>query len=88
MSAAAIGRTRIFPLALGFGTLIAAILAVEVLIRAFAKIKARVPGAKLLIGGKASGDVPMLEALAKSGYIERITNERAAKNAKGVSSYA
>ena len=34
MTAAAIGRTRILPLALGFGTLVAAILAVEVLIRA------------------------------------------------------
>ena len=29
-----------------------------------------------------------LEALGKSGYVERITAERAAKNAKGVSSYA
>jgi hypothetical protein len=34
VTAAAIGRTRILPLALGFGTLVGAILAVEVLIRA------------------------------------------------------
>ena len=46
---------------------------VEVLIRAFAKIKARVPGAKLLIGGKASGDVPMLEALARSLGVSDVT---------------
>jgi glycosyltransferase involved in cell wall biosynthesis len=46
---------------------------VEVLIRAFAKIKARVPDAKLLIGGKASGDVPMLEELAKSLGVTDVT---------------
>lgn len=39
---------------------------VEVLIRAFAQIKARVADAKLLIGGKSSVDQPMLENLAKS----------------------
>jgi len=39
---------------------------VEVLIRAFAQIKARVPDAKLLIGGKSSVDQPMLESLGKS----------------------
>ena len=39
---------------------------VEVLIRAFAQIKARVPDAKLLIGGKSSVDQPMLESLAQS----------------------
>ncbi|HKO51236.1 MAG TPA: glycosyltransferase family 1 protein [Polyangiaceae bacterium] len=39
---------------------------VEVLIRAFAQIKARVSDAKLRIGGKSSVDQPMLEGLASS----------------------
>ncbi|HTQ03902.1 MAG TPA: glycosyltransferase family 1 protein [Polyangiaceae bacterium] len=39
---------------------------VDVLIRAFAQVKKRVPGAELLIGGKSSKDQPMLEELARS----------------------
>ena len=39
---------------------------VEVLIRAFAKIKAKVPDAKLLIGGKSSVDQPFLDNLVQS----------------------
>jgi glycosyltransferase involved in cell wall biosynthesis len=39
---------------------------VEVLIRAFARIKTKVPDAKLIVGGKSSVDQPMLESLAQS----------------------
>jgi glycosyltransferase involved in cell wall biosynthesis len=39
---------------------------VELLIRAFAQVKTKVPDAKLVIGGKPSNDQPMLEALARS----------------------
>ncbi len=39
---------------------------VEVLIRAFARVKASVPDAKLIIGGKSSVDQPMLESLGQS----------------------
>lgn len=39
---------------------------VEVLIRAFAQVKQRVPDAELLIGGKSSKDQAMLEELARS----------------------
>ena len=39
---------------------------VEVLIRAFAKIKGNVPDAKLVIGGKSSTDLPMLQSLSQS----------------------
>ncbi len=39
---------------------------VEVLIRAFAKVKAGVPDAKLVIGGKSTVDQPMLESLGQS----------------------
>jgi glycosyltransferase involved in cell wall biosynthesis len=39
---------------------------VAVLIRAFAQIKAKVPDAKLVIGGKSSVDQPGLESLAQS----------------------
>lgn len=39
---------------------------VEVLIRAFAQVRKRVPDAELLIGGKRSKDTPFLEELAKS----------------------
>jgi glycosyltransferase involved in cell wall biosynthesis len=39
---------------------------VEVLVRAFAQVKAQVPDAKLVIGGKATADHPALEALIAS----------------------
>jgi glycosyltransferase involved in cell wall biosynthesis len=39
---------------------------VDVLIRAFAEVKQRVPRAELVIGGKSSKDQPMLEELARS----------------------
>jgi glycosyltransferase involved in cell wall biosynthesis len=39
---------------------------VEVLIRAFALVKAKLPAAKLAIGGKSTVDQPMLESLAQS----------------------
>ena len=39
---------------------------VEVLIRAFARVKARVPDAKLVIGGKSSVDQPVLDELIRS----------------------
>ena len=39
---------------------------VEVLIRAFAEVRKRVPDAELLIGGKRAKDQPMLQELAKS----------------------
>jgi len=39
---------------------------VEVLISAFARVKARVPDAQLLIGGKSSQDQPALESLVQS----------------------
>lgn len=38
---------------------------VEVLIRAFALVKAKLPDAKLVIGGKSTVDQPMLESLAQ-----------------------
>ena len=46
---------------------------VEVLIRAFAEVLKRVPDAELLIGGKNSKDQPMLEELARSLGIQRLT---------------
>jgi len=46
---------------------------VEVLIRAFAQVKARVPDAKLLIGGKSSADQPMLEGLVQSLGIDGVS---------------
>lgn len=46
---------------------------VEVLIRAFAKVKARVPDAKLVIGGKSSVDQPELENLASSLGVTDLT---------------
>jgi len=39
---------------------------VEVLIRAFARVREKLPDAKLLIGGKSTVDQPMLESLAQS----------------------
>ena len=45
------------------------------MIRAFARIKARVPDAKLLIGGKSSVDQPMLEDLAKTLGVSDISFE-------------
>ncbi len=39
---------------------------VEVLIRAFAKVKTKVPDAKLVIGGKSTVDQPLLESLGQS----------------------
>jgi glycosyltransferase involved in cell wall biosynthesis len=46
---------------------------VEVLVRAFAQVKARVPDAKLLIGGKSSLDQPMLEGLVQSLGVKDVT---------------
>jgi glycosyltransferase involved in cell wall biosynthesis len=46
---------------------------VEVLIRAFAEVLKRVPDAELLIGGKSSKDQPMLQELARSLGIQRLT---------------
>jgi glycosyltransferase involved in cell wall biosynthesis len=46
---------------------------VEVLIRAFAKVKARVPDAKLLIGGKSSADEPGLKSLGQSLGVTDVT---------------
>jgi glycosyltransferase involved in cell wall biosynthesis len=46
---------------------------VEVLIRAFAEVRKRVPGAQLLIGGKRAKDQPMLEELARSLGIEGLS---------------
>lgn len=46
---------------------------VEVLIRAFAKVKAEVPDAQLLIGGKSSADQPMLEELVKSLAVDGVS---------------
>jgi glycosyltransferase involved in cell wall biosynthesis len=46
---------------------------VEVLVRAFAQVKARVPDAKLLIGGKSSLDQPMLESLVQSLGVRDVT---------------
>jgi glycosyltransferase involved in cell wall biosynthesis len=46
---------------------------VEVLLRAFAQVKAQVPDAKLLIGGKSSLDQPMLESLVQSLGVSDVT---------------
>ena len=46
---------------------------VELLIRSFAQVKARVPDAKLVIGGKSSTDQPALENLVKSMGISDVT---------------
>jgi glycosyltransferase involved in cell wall biosynthesis len=46
---------------------------VDVLIKAFALAKARVPEAELIIGGKTSKDQPMLEELARSLGVPQIS---------------
>lgn len=46
---------------------------VDVLIRAFAEVKAQVPDAELIIGGKTNKDQPALEELARSLGVEGIT---------------
>ena len=48
---------------------------VDVLIRAFAQVKRRVPAAVLVIGGKTSKDQPMLEELARSLGVSAISFE-------------
>lgn len=46
---------------------------VDVLIRAFGKVKARVPGAELVIGGKTNKDQPLLEELSRSLGVSDVT---------------
>ena len=46
---------------------------VDVLIRAFAQVKAQVPDAELIIGGKTNKDQPALEELSRSLGVQGIT---------------